>query len=101
VRHKETASGRNKRGFLVLDKQREAAREKEIIIDLRNATLWTAEASVRTMGLELALGLTTSLFRLAVYQRETKGLKVYNPLNKFAITPAASSKLESSGFLAR
>jgi len=56
---------------------------------------------VRTMGLELALGLTTSLFRLAVYQRETKGLKVYNPLNKFAITPAASSKLESSGFLAR
>jgi len=47
------------------------------------------------MGLELALGLTISLFRSAVYQRETKGLKVYNLLNKFAITPAASSKLES------
>lgn len=29
-------------------------------------------------------GLTTSLFRPAVYQLQTKGLKVYAPLNKFA-----------------
>lgn len=35
-------------------------------------------------GSGLAQGLTTSLFRPAVYQLQTKGLKVYAPLNKFA-----------------
>ena len=33
---------------------------------------------------DLAQDLTTSLFRSAVYQLQTKGLKVYAPLNKFA-----------------
>ena len=33
---------------------------------------------------DLAQGLTTSLFRPVVYQLQTKGLKVYAPLNKFA-----------------
>lgn len=38
----------------------------------------------RGSGSRLAQGLTTSLFRPAVYQLQTKGLKVYAPLNKFA-----------------
>lgn len=47
-------------------------------------------------GSGLAQGLTTSLFRPAVYQLQTKGLKVYAPLNKFATIsrlPTPSSSL--------
>ena len=54
----------------------EKVREKEIEEE--------TEGKERGSGFRLVQGLTTSLFRPAVYQLQTKGLKVYAPLNKFA-----------------
>lgn len=48
-------------------------------------------------GSKLILNITTSLFHSAVYQRQTKGLKVYNQLNKFATALAASTRVQSLG----
>lgn len=58
----------------------------------------TGRAGWSGFGSGLAQGLTTSLFRPVVYQLQTKGLKVYTPLNKFVTISTCNPSLPLSFF---